>query len=28
VDFEEHFYETAEECVECKQGVAEEHVRF
>ncbi len=28
VDFEEHFYDSAEQCVECKQNVAEEHVRF
>ena len=28
VDFEEHFYDTGNDCVECKQGVAEEHVRF
>jgi orotate phosphoribosyltransferase len=28
VEFEEHFYERAEDCVECKQGVPEEHVRF
>lgn len=28
VEFEEHFYDRAEDCVECKQGVPEEHVRF
>ena len=28
VEFEEHFYERAEDCVECKQTVPEEHVRF
>lgn len=28
VDFEEHFYDSAEDCVECKHGVAEENVRF
>src|SRR5436190_15939995 len=28
VEFEEHFYDSAGECVECKQGVAEENVRF
>jgi len=28
VEFDEKFYDTAEDCVECKQGVPEEHVRF
>lgn len=28
VEFDERFYDSAEECVECKQGVPEEHVRF
>ncbi|HSQ22996.1 MAG TPA: hypothetical protein VLN44_01220 [Pyrinomonadaceae bacterium] len=28
VEFNERFYESGEECVECKQGVPEEHVRF
>ncbi len=28
VEFDEHFYESAETCVECKAGVPEEHVRF
>src|SRR5687767_7981724 len=28
VEFEEHFYDRAEDCVECKKGVPEELVRF
>src|SRR6266567_3981034 len=28
VEFDEHFYEKAEDCVECKEGAPEEHVRF
>jgi orotate phosphoribosyltransferase-like protein len=28
VDFEEKFYDSAEECDECTKGVPEEHVRF
>ena len=28
VEFDEHFYETSEDCVECKEGAPEEHVRF
>lgn len=28
VDFDEKFYDRAEDCAECKQGAAEEHVRF
>jgi len=28
VEFDEHFYDDAKECVECKQGALEEHVRF
>ena len=28
VDFEEHFYDKSGDCVECKQGAPEEHVRF
>ena len=28
VDFEEHFYDRAEDCAECKKGVPEELVRF
>jgi orotate phosphoribosyltransferase len=28
VEFYEKFYDSAAECVECKQGVSEEHVRF
>jgi len=28
VEFEEHFYDRAEDCVECKKGVPEEMVRF
>src|SRR5438034_7139810 len=28
VDFDEKFYETAADCVECKAGAPEEHVRF
>jgi orotate phosphoribosyltransferase len=28
VDFDERFYDTAEECLDCAKGVAEEHVRF
>lgn len=28
VEFDERFYDSADECVECKQGVPEEHVRF
>ena len=28
VEFDERFYDSAEECLECKQGVPEEHVRF
>ena len=28
VEFEEHFYERSEDCVECKKGVSEEQVRF
>ena len=28
VEFDERFYDSAEDCVECKQGVPEEHVRF
>ena len=28
VEFDEKFYESSEECPECKKGVPEEHVRF
>ncbi len=28
VEFDEHFYESADACVECKAGAPEEHVRF
>src|SRR3989442_6319852 len=28
VEFDEHFYKSAAECVECKEGAPEEHVRF
>ena len=28
VEFDEEFYNSAEECVECKKGAPEEHVRF
>src|SRR5204863_584438 len=28
VEFDERFYDSAEECVECKQSAPEEHVRF
>jgi len=28
VEFDERFYDSAADCVECKQGVPEEHVRF
>jgi orotate phosphoribosyltransferase len=28
VEFDEKFYDTAEECTECKGGAPEEHVRF
>ena len=28
VEFDEKFYESAEDCVECKGGAPEEHVRF
>jgi orotate phosphoribosyltransferase len=28
VDFDEKFYDRAEDCAECKQGASEEHVRF
>ena len=28
VEFDEHFFDTAAECVECKAGATEEHVRF
>ena len=28
VEFDARLYDTASECVECKKGVAEEHVRF
>jgi orotate phosphoribosyltransferase len=28
VEFDEKFYDSAPECVECNQGVPEEHVRF
>ena len=28
VDFDERFYDSSEECLECKQGAPEEHVRF
>jgi orotate phosphoribosyltransferase len=28
VEFDERFYDSAEQCVECKQGAPEEHVRF
>jgi orotate phosphoribosyltransferase len=28
VEFDERFYDSAEECVECKEGAPEEHVRF
>src|SRR6266536_4143925 len=28
VEFDENFYEKAEDCVECKEGAPEEHVRF
>jgi len=28
VEFEEHFYEKAEDCTDCTKGAPEEHVRF
>jgi orotate phosphoribosyltransferase len=28
VDFESHMYDRSEDCKDCKEGVAEEHVRF
>ncbi len=28
VEFEEHFYDRAEDCIDCKKGAPEEHVRF
>src|SRR2546429_622288 len=28
VEFDEKFYESSDECPECKKGVPEEHVRF
>ena len=28
VEFDERFYDSADDCVECKQGVPEEHVRM
>ena len=28
VEFDEKFYDRAEDCAECKQGASEEHVRF
>src|ERR1700686_492540 len=28
VEFDEHYFDSAETCVECKQGAPEEHVRF
>ena len=28
VEFDEKFYESAQDCAECKKGVPEEHVRF
>src|SRR6185295_13237317 len=28
VEFDERFYDSADECAECKQGVPEEHVRM
>ena len=28
VEFDEHFYDKAEDCIECKSGAPEEHVRF
>ena len=28
VEFDEHYYESAEACVDCKKGAPEEHVRF
>ena len=28
VEFDERFYDSADECLECKQGVPEEHVRM
>ena len=28
VEFEEHFYDTAKECAECKQGAPEERVVY
>src|SRR5438094_1542126 len=28
VEFDEKFYDTSEECIECKAGAPEEHVRF
>jgi orotate phosphoribosyltransferase len=28
VEFDERFYDSAEQCVECRQGAPEEHVRF
>lgn len=28
VEFEEHFYEKAEDCTDCAKGAPEEHVRF
>jgi len=28
VEFDEHFYDNSEDCVECKAGAPEEHVRF
>ena len=28
VEFDEHFYERSEDCMDCKKGAPEEHVRF
>ena len=28
VEFDERFYDSGDDCVECKQGVPEEHVRM
>src|SRR5260370_5275185 len=28
VEFDEHFFDSAADCVECKAGAPEEHVRF
>ena len=28
VEFEEHFYDRSDDCMDCKKGAPEEHVRF